>query len=399
MIHVHLRLLRLAGDVRWHLIGNVAVGLVATAAYVAQGVLTALILTRVFEGARLAAVAGLLAGLGGLIVVRSGLLWLREICSQLTTHRVKERVRARVYDHLLALGPGYFIRQRTGDVQAIAVDGVEALEAYFGRYLPTVGVCLLGPVVVLGYLAFLDLQLTALILILAVTVPLAPRLWDKVTAKKGEARWRAYSELASDYVDAMQGMTTLKAFNAIERTRDQLARRAWRLYETTMGQLGVSLFDAGLTTFGILAGSALAIGVGVVRVANGTLELVTLFTVLFVSRECFRPFGDLSRYWHVGFSGLSSSQRIAALLATEPEVTEPAEPVSVSCRDLVPSIDLDNVTFAYASRDTPALWSLSLSVAPGETVAVVRPSGAVAARGVDLQSSGVTGASSSSVRR
>lgn len=376
MTHVHLRCLRLAGDVRWPVAGTVALGLAVTATYVVQGVLVALVLAGVFDGASLGEVARLLAGAAGTLVVRAGLLWAREVAAQLVAHRVKERVRGRVYDRLLALGPGYLLRQRTGDVQTTAVEGVEALETYFGRYLPTIGVCLLGPVVILGYLAFLDLPLTLLIGAFVLFVPAVPRVWDRVIAEKSQAHWQAWGELASDYIDSMQGMTTLKAFNATERTRDTLAGRAQHLYETTMRQIGVAMFDTGLTTFGMLAGAAAAIGVGAVRVASGTLEPATLFTVLLVSRECFRPFGELSKYWHVGFLGLSSSKNIAALLSTQPEVVEPAEPVLPDASGIVPRIDLDRVTFAYSTRDQPALRDLSLSVAPGETVAVVGPSGA-----------------------
>ncbi|MGH8885556.1 MAG: ABC transporter ATP-binding protein [Egibacteraceae bacterium] len=376
MTHVHLGLLRLAGDVRWQVAGTVALGLAVTATYVVQGALVALVLARAFDGNGLGDMTGLLAGVAGALVVRAGLLWAREVAAQLVAQRVKERVRGRVYDHLLALGPGYLLRQRTGDVQTTLVEGIEALETYFGRYLPTVGVCLLGPLLILGYLAWLDLPLTLLIGCFVVFVPLAPRIWDRIIAEKSEARWQAWGELASDYVDAMQGMTTLKAFNAVQRTRDALAGRARHLYETTMRQLGMALLDTGLTTFGVLAGTAAAIGIGAVRVASGTLELVTLFTVLLLARECFRPFADLSKYWHIGFEGLSSSKNIVALLDTEPEVAEPAEPVSLSASELVPRIDLDGVTFTYSTRGQPALRDLSLLVAPGETVAVVGPSGA-----------------------
>lgn len=376
MIHTHLRLLRLASGIRWYLIGTMAVGLAVTASYVVQGVLVAHILARVFHGGGLTGFAAPLAEVAAALLARAGLLWLGEVAAQLTAQRVKERVRGQVIDRVFALGPGYLARQRTGDMQAIAVEGVEALEAYFGRYLPSVGVCLLGPVAILAYLAALDLPLTALIAMFVVLVPLAPRLWDKLTAAQGEARWQAYSALDSDYVDTTQGMTTLKAFNATERVGAQLAARARHLYQTTMAQLGVALVDTGLTTFGMLAGSAVAIGVGAVRVASGTLSLVTLVTVLFVARECFRPFGSLSISWHVGFAGLSSSQRIAELFATEPDVAEPADPVRLDVADLVPRIDLDGVSFSYTSRETPALQELSLSVNPGETVAVVGPSGA-----------------------
>ncbi len=239
-----------------------------------------------------------------------------------------ERVRARVYDRLLALGPGYLIRRRTGDVQS------------------TVVICLLGPLAILSYLLTVDVGLTLIIAAFAVFVPLAPRLWDRVTAEKGAARWQVYGELDSDYIDNMQGMSTLKAFNATDGAWTRLAERAEHLYRTTMRQLGIALFDTGLTTFGMLAGAAAAIAVGALRVAGGSLPLIALFTVLFLARECFRPFGELSLYWHVGFSGLSSSTTIAELLATEPDVAPPVEALQVEVADLTPSVELEGVTFS-----------------------------------------------------
>lgn len=310
--HGHSQILRLAGNMRGPIAATTLCGL-------AVG-LVALVLSEVFVGTAPAELTWLLVSIAAAITVRAGLVWLREVLAQLTAHRVKQRVRGRIYDHLLALGPGYLLRQRTGDVKTVVVDGVEALEAYFARYLPTVGVCLLGPAAILAFLATQDLMLTGVLLVFAIATPLAPRAWDALTAERGARRWEAYSTLSADYVDAMQGMTTLKAMNATTRFREELAARAQHLYDTTMRQLGIALFDTGLTTFAILAGSATAIGLGAMRVANGDLELVTLFTVLFLGRELFRPFSDLSKYWHTGFDGLSSSARITALLETTPEV-------------------------------------------------------------------------------
>jgi ATP-binding cassette subfamily C protein CydD len=376
MIHVHWRLLRLAGDIRRHVLSNTILGLLVSATYAIQAVLIALVLAGIFEGASFGEVVGLLVGVAVAIVVRAALLWLREIAAQLTTHAVKESLRSRVYERLLALGPGYLIRKRTGDVQTTAVEGVEALEAYFGRYLPTVGVSLLGPTAILAYLVWLDPILAGVVLAFALFTVLAPRWWDRVTAEKGEAHWRAYTDLGAEYLDNMQGITTLKAFNAVDRRRDELRDKANHLYDTTMGQLRAALFDTGITTFGMLAGVAGAIGIGAVRVAEGTLELSTLFIVLLLARECYRPLGELSQYWHVGFNGLSSSRRIAALLEAEPEVREPSEPISVSVSELTPRLDIEDVTFSYSSRERPALRGLSLTVEPDETVAVVGPSGA-----------------------
>ncbi len=98
---------------------------------------------------------------------------------------------------------------------------------------------------------------------------------------------------------------------------------------------------------------------GAARVAGGTLELVTLFTVLLLGRECFRPFGDLSKYWHVGFAGLSSSKQIAELLATEPEVAKPAESLAVEASHLGP-----RSTSTVSPSHTQAVSSLRFATCP-----------------------------------
>lgn len=375
MRHVHLKLLSLAGTVRWYVAANLALGLLVTSTYIVQAVLAAYALAGVLEGAGLSRISGALAGVAASIVARAGLLWLREVAAQLTAHVVKERLRLRIYERLLALGPGYLTRRRTGDMQATAVEGVEALESYFGRYLPTLGVCLLGPAAILAYMAWLDPALAGLTLAFVTFSTLAPRLWDGIVAEKGEVRWQAHADLGTEYLDSMQGMTTLKAFDAVGRRRNELKSRAGRLYQTSLRQLRVALFDTGLATFGVLAGSAVTIGVGAIKVASGTLSTTTLLLALMLVRECFRPFGELSAQWHLSFAGLSSSKRIAALLDAKPDVTELPRPKHVELSNLAPCLNFEDVTFSYPTRERPALRNVSFSVDPGEHVAVVGPSG------------------------
>ncbi|QSB16822.1 ABC transporter ATP-binding protein [Natronosporangium hydrolyticum] len=370
---VHRRLLRLAGDIRGALAVNVILGLLVLASYAVQAVLVAWIFLLLLEGNELAAILPPLTGLLAMIALRSGLHYVSEIAAQRTAHAVKERIRGRLYAKLLQLGPGYLTRSRSGDVRTTLVDGVEALEAYYSRYLPTVAVALLGPAGILAYLATRDPLSAAVIAVSIVLVLVVPRLWDRMLARSGEVHWQRYGQLSSDYLDAMQGMTTLKAFNAVARERQTLADRARRLYHATMRYLGVSLFDSSITAFGLLAGPAIAIGLGAIRVANGALDLFTLLVLLVLARECFRPLGDLSKYWHAGYTGITSSKQIEALLQ-EPLLVE--DQPSADGSDLEPSITFDRVDFHYPERPEPVLREVSLEVAPGETVAVVGPSGA-----------------------
>ncbi len=192
------------------------------------------------------------------MVVRAGLAWLREVCVQLTAAAVKDRVRGRLMDKLLALGPGYLIRTRTGEVQSTTVDGVEALENYFGRYLPQVLNCIVAAGVVVGYLFTQDVWVAVVTLLVVLFIPTVPRLVDRAVGRRGKEHWQAYRDLNAEFVDELQGMTTVKAFNATGRHRQKLLDRAVSLHRMTMRHMAVSLVDSGLTAFGQGAGAALA---------------------------------------------------------------------------------------------------------------------------------------------
>lgn len=170
-------------------------------------------------------------------------------------------------------------------------------------------------------------------------------------------------------------MTTLKSLNAVDGRRKVMRKRGEHLFGSTMRQMAISMIDTGLTTFGVQLGVAMAVGVGAVRVANGDLDVTTLLILLVLTGECFRPFGELSGYWHAGFLGVSASQGITTLLAA-PELTLD-RPDATELPDRAPStVAFDAVTYTYPGRTTPAVADLSFEIQAGETVGVVGRSGA-----------------------
>ncbi len=372
----HRRIVGLTVGVRRLLAFSVVLGLAISATWVGQGILVALIVRRILDGGGWGTIAGFVAGVAILTVVRAGLIFAREVLAKHVAATIKTRLRSRLFDQLLLLGPGYLEKTETGKVQSTLVDGVEALESYLGYYLPQALVSLIVPVCVVGVILFLDPLIGLVVLACALAVPLIPKAWDRVLGEHGQRHWAAYSSLNSQFVDSMQGMVTLKALNASERRGEQLRDASQALYRATMAQLSVSMIRNGLVGFAMSAGVALAVGIGSFQVAAGDLGIAALLIILFLSAECFRPLVELDSYWHAGYMGISASTGIFELMDAEPEVKDAGPSHPDGPQILGHAIALRDVTFRYSPEASPALNGVSMEVHEGETVAIVGPSGA-----------------------
>lgn len=397
MLLLHRNLLRLAGDLRGPLIVTSLVGWTLFATRVLQAVLVGAVLGAVLDVDGAPPLVAATAALAAAVAARMALVWARDLVSQRSANAIKVRMREQMLGHLLELGPGYTSTTRTGEVQASVVDGVEGLEAYYSRYLPLLVIALTGPVLVVTWMLIRAPLVGGVVLLAVLSVPLLPRLADRLLAKRGKEHWEAYGELGADYLDAMQGMTTLKALDATDRRRRELRDRARHLAETTRRQMSVSLIDAGLTALGTQVGVALAVGVGAVQVARGQLDVATLAVLLILTAECFRPFQELSAEWHAGFLGVSAADGIHQLLDAPVPSPDPPGASDLQLSEQPPPIRFERVALTYPGRERPALDGLDLDIPAGATVAIVGRSGAgktslVAAlvRAVPIQSGTIT---------
>jgi ATP-binding cassette subfamily B protein len=367
--------LTLIEGVRLRLAGLVLLGLATTATYVAQALLMANVLSQVFAGNDWSKVFGSLIAIVGFIGIRFGLIWLREIGARAIVERVKRKLRGQLYRHLLDLGPGYMQTTRTGEIQPNLTDKIEILDKYIGYYLPQLFVTTLGCLVIGGYLFILDWQVGLVVFIAMPVVLFAKNWWRTVLGKTGLANWQAFTAVKSDFLDSMQGMTTLKAFGATEQQGQHLKAKTQRLYQATMDQMAVSMWGNGIMSLAVSGGTALAVGIGAFHLAGGTLTLSQLMIILFLSSEAFRPINDLGNYWHAGYAAFSALDSINELLATRPQIENGSGIATSHGAQGLPGISLKNVSFAYKAG-RPALQDLSFEVAPGATVALVGRSGA-----------------------
>jgi ATP-binding cassette subfamily C protein CydCD len=342
------------------------------------------LLARVIAGESPASLVIPLVLVAGVIVARGALEHFRTMVAHETAARVQARLRARLYDHVTALGPAHFTRARTGDVIISMVEGIQQLETYFGQYLPQLAVALLTPVLIFAFVAFVDLPIALVMLVAALATLVAPSLWHRHDSARSQSRSKAYSAFAAEFLDSIQGLATLKAFGQSAARARMLADRSERLFMSTMGVLMTSTLGRGITDTGIAVGAAAALGWGAYRVRAGEMELGALLVILMLGIEVFRPLRELRVVLHNGMLGLSAAKGIFTILDAEPLVRDTGR-LALDARVLTPSVVFEHVTFVYPEPGAAAgpgdvraaaHRGLHFTAGAGERVAVVGPSGA-----------------------
>ena len=351
------------------------VGVVAAALGIARLGLIGWLLGLVFTGATFEDLSVPFVLVAGLMVVRGGVEYYRTMVAHRTASTVQQSLRQKLYDQVVRLGPAHFGRQRTGDVILTVVEGVEQLETYFGQYLPQFFVAAVTPILIFGFVAFLDLSIAITLLVAALVTLFAPILWHRLDNKHSRARAREYGAFAAEFLDAIQGLTTLKAFGQSRARTALLEKRVDALFKSTMWVLGTNTLSRGITDTGIAVGAAVSLSWGAYRVADGEMSLTVLLIILMLGVEVFRPLRELRILLHQGMIGKSAANGILSFLNTRPSIEAPEEaPERVA--ELAASVSFDGVSFTYPNGRHPAHRDLSFEVGAGDRIAIVGPSGA-----------------------
>jgi ATP-binding cassette subfamily B protein len=200
--------------------------------------------------------------------------------------------------------------------------------------------------------------------------------WDKLMNKIGHGHWESYGDMNAQFLDAMQGITTLKAFNASGDKGRELEKDADTLYMNTMRKLNVSLTSSAIVGLAAGVGTALSVGIGALRTGMGILPFSSLPVVLFLSTECFRPINELNMFWHRSFLGLSAAEKMYEFLDTEKSIRDTGKKDTPREENSLPAVTFSDVNFAYNDGERPALRNISLKIPEGATVALAGQSGA-----------------------
>ncbi|MDR6603301.1 ATP-binding cassette subfamily C protein CydCD [Achromobacter deleyi] len=370
------RLWQLTAGLRASMAGGIFLGLLALTAGIARYVFLGQLLARVFDGAPWQDWIAPALCVGAMVLLRAGFDHWRTVQANRTSAAIQQTLRGKLYDRIVALGPAWFANQRTGGVMLTVVDGVEQLQTFFGQYLPQVAIAAAAPFAIFAVIAFWDVPTALVFLAAALFALFGPMAVHMLDRRASQARTRALNAFGEDFLDAVQGLPTLKSYGQGKAWGQRLAARARSLSDNTFWVLSVSLLTRGISDLGVALGAALALTLGAWRVAAGDMSVEALLIVLMAGTEIFRPLRDLRSVLHRGMLGQSAAVSIHALMDAKPLTPVPdTGAANAAPARLAPTIEFDDVAFSY-TPERPAHQGLAFRIAAGERVGIVGPSGA-----------------------
>ena len=370
------RLAKTSEVARKHLIVTVGLGFTQAVLIIAQATLLAKVIAGVFmDGESFSDVAPLLIWLGVISVGRGLAAAGFESAGRFGAARVMSELREKLASHLLLGRPGALQDEQSGHLVSSAIDGVAALENYFARYLPQVVLAGIVPVAVLIWVVQYNWISAA---ILAVTAPLIivfMVLIGLLTERRTRKRWERLSRLSSHFLDLVGGLATLRANSQAYAQSGSITAVGEEYRRETMGALRIGFLSSLVLELMAMLGVAMVATAIGIQLAGGHMELVAGLTVLLLAPELYMPLRQLGAQYHASADGMAAAERIFEVIDQPAAVSPPAEGTGLSAPDPASSsVVLAGVSFSWPGRET-VLESIDLELQPGETVALVGPSG------------------------
>src|SRR5438067_7233760 len=345
------RLLRRTESVRPLLAIDTVLGLATIAPVISQATLLAHIVARAFEGASLSDVRLDLVLLVVAFAARGLLAWWMEVAGRRAASTTLSELRLELARRRLERDPLATDGAESGELTAAAVQGVDALEAYFARYLPQVVLACVLPLAIVAWVGSIDLE-SALIMLL--TLPLVPVfMWliGRYTEQRTQERWQALRRLSTHFLDVVRGLPTLRAFGRAELQAAAVGEVSERYRRTTMETLRVSFLSGSVLELAATLGVALVAVTAGVRLVDGGLGLQAGLTVLVLAPEVYLPFRRLGAEYHASADGLAVAEQMLGLL--DAPVTAPRDGLRCPPDPRRVPVRFEGVSFSYPNRGSP----------------------------------------------
>ena len=339
---------RLIGTVREskkYVAGNVALQWCSLAANIAMMTSITILLQELFRKA---------ADVGSIVttaVVAAIAVIIRFVCTTgasrmgyLSSKAVKRTLREKIYQKLLRLGASYKEQVKTSEVVQVAVEGVDQLETYFGAYLPQFFYAMLAPLTLFVYLCFVNVPSAIVLLICVPLIPIAiaaVQTWAKKLLSK---YWGQYTALGDTFLENLQGLTTLKIYQADGFKNEEMNRESEKFRKITMKVLTMQLNSITIMDLIAYGGAALGVIMAATQYANDHVSLAGCLLIILLAADFFIPMRQLGSFFHIAMNGMAASDKIFRLLdlpEAEPKTGKVPTDCTINCSDLHFSYDAD----------------------------------------------------------
>ena len=302
------------------------------------------------------------------VPMRFAFTMLASAMSDQASKDVKRTLRSSIYAKLARLGPNYTETAATSEVVMLASEGVEQIDTYFAKYLPQLFYSLLAPVTLFVLLVGVHARSAILLLCCVPLIPMSIVAVQKFAKKLLANYWGEYTTLGDSFLENIQGLTTLKIYQADGWKHEQMNAQAERFRRITMKVLTMQLNSVTLMDLMAYGGAGLGIISAVAAFAAGRLTLTATLTIVLLAADFFLPLRLLGSYFHIAMNGAASAEKIFRLLAAE----EPQDGAQNAPTDT--TLALEDVTFGYEAGRT-VLKDVSFTVPQGSFVSLVGASG------------------------
>ena len=365
---INKRLIGAVPESKKYIAGNVALQWCSLCANIAMMSAVTALLAALFAGSMTqskivtTAVIALAA-----VAVRYGCTVGASRMGYLSSKAVKKTLRGAIYDKLLCLGAPYSEQVKTSEVVQVAVEGVDQLETYFGAYLPQFFYAMLAPLTLFVVLCFVSVPAAVVLLVCVPLIPVAiaaVQTWAKKLLSK---YWGQYTALGDTFLENLQGLTTLKIYQADAFKNDEMNVEAEKFRKITMKVLAMQLNSITIMDLIAYGGAALGVIMAATQLRAGKIDLAGALLIILLAADFFIPMRQLGSFFHIAMNGMAASDKIFRLL----DLSEPAHG-GVSC----PAGDIvcRGLRFSY-EPEREILHGVDLTIPQGKFVSLVGESG------------------------
>lgn len=290
-----------------------------------------------------------------------------------SSSEVKKTLRSTIYEKLLSLGVNYTNTISTSSTVQIAVDGVEQLEIYFGRFMPQLFYSVVAPLTLFAVMSFISFKTAIVLLICVPLIPITIMVVMKIAKRLLSKYWGVYTDLGDSFLENLQGLTTLKIFDIDEDKNIEMNNNAERFRKITMKVLSMQLNSIIVMDIIAFGGSALGILIAIFEFRAGILSAGDVLIIILLSAEFFIPMRLLGSFFHVAMNGISASERMFNLLDAQVEEIKDLNKNELDKLNNI-NIELKDIDFSY-DKERKVLENINIEMKSNKMIALVGESG------------------------